>query len=305
VAGAEPEFRCLLEPEKSQPAWVKQERDRYLYARQVAGVRPPEATARAGETWQEVLFHAHERLGIFEYLRRNPDRAIEHFEASQKLHPNKSYGDGPGQGMADLADRIRRKVEIVPDLMLAERAERPKLVLVLASLYMGGWRDERALELFRRVAGGEFKEASLTQRAYARMKEAEGCFMLRRDEEALKCLRDFEKPPYAQTPFAPKAILRISVVLGRMDRWEESDRYMEKCYTLYPGTWHGEYAFYQMAFTHYVNGDPAVALRFYRDFQSRYPNSEYVRLGHVKSFIEACEWKIEEKKGQKKQETGK
>ena len=295
IRSAEPEFRCILAPVKARPRWVEAAHRHVLACRKREKDALPLA-GKPGKTWKEVHHQAHERVGILEYVHRRYEKAAEHFETSQKLCPSKLFGSDPHQGMAQLAGKIRRKEDVIPRILLAEKAVRPKLVLLLASLYIAGWRDDRALKLFQRVSKGEFKEASVNQKAYARMMEAEAWFQKRQDKKALACLRDFDKPPYSRTPFAPEATLHCSVVLSRLNKWKESDKYMRKCYTLYPNTKEGEYAFYQMAFTHYVNGDPQVALRFYRDFQLRYPSSYYVKKGHVKSFITACNWKIEKKR---------
>jgi tetratricopeptide (TPR) repeat protein len=304
VAGAEPEFRCLLEPGKAQPVWVAAERARFLAAQAAAGARPPEAAAVADETWKETLPHAHERVGIFEYLRRNRDKAIEHFEISQKLQPNKSYGDEPGQGMADLADKIRRQVEIVPEFLLAERAERPKLVLVLASLYLGGWRDEKALDLFRRVAGGEFKEASLNQKAYAQVKIAEGLFYLRKDDEAIKVLEQFEKDPWRKTAFVGRALLQLAVTINRKGDVERAMTYLDKCHAAEPNSEFGESAFYQKAFGFYALNRNEEARRLFREYAARYPNSWAMRQGHVAYFLSTIEKRLAEEKAQK-DESGK
>jgi outer membrane protein assembly factor BamD (BamD/ComL family) len=294
VAACESEFRCILDPRKSRPRWVNPERRNLIAYRKLDPRKTPPATA-PHKTWKQVLYSAHERVGILEYIRRDYKKAAEHFETSQKIKPTKTYGSNPHQGMAELGEKIRRKEEIVPRVLLAEKAERPKLVLLLASLYIEGWRDGRALGLFKRVAGGEFKEASVNQRAYAQVRVAEAYFYRKNDKQALAALRAFDKKPYALTQFAAGALLQASVVLARLQREKEADKYMKKCYTLYPAAKEAEYAFYQMAFGHYLNSDPKTALRWYKEFRARYPNSEYVKRGHVTTFIRALESKMKKR----------
>jgi tetratricopeptide (TPR) repeat protein len=251
---------------------------------------PPDARAHA--SWKQVLHHAHERAGIFEYLRRNYKKAAEHFDASQRLKPITTYGDTPYQGMARLAERIRLGDEIVPAYILFDKGSRPKLVLLLASLYLGGWRDKKALALFQRVANGEFKEASINQRAYARMKEAEAYSNLEQDKKAVTALKHFDKTPYANTPAAAEALLHCSVVLARMRKDAEADKYMVKCYTDYPNTEIGQYALYQMAFIHFMRGEYKLSLAKFTYFAKAYPDSPYVRLGHAHRFIKAVRKRI-------------
>jgi outer membrane protein assembly factor BamD (BamD/ComL family) len=305
VTGAEPEFRCVLEPAKQsrRPKWVALRRQRMIAYRQVDPRNTP-PDARAHASWKQVLHHAHERAGIFEYLRRNYKKAAEHFDASQRLKPNRTYGNHPHQGMSELADRIRRKVEIIPPSMLAERAGRPKLVLLLASLYMEGWRDQRALDLLRRVAGGEFKEASLNQRAYAQVKIAEGLFYNRKDAEAIKVLRKFEAKPYNATAFAARALLQLAVVVNRKHGLAEGLKYLDKCYRRDPGSEWGRMALYQKAFAMYATDRTEEALRLFKEYAARYPHSFPVRQGHVKSFVKELRADLAEKKRKKKKRKG-
>ncbi len=285
VAGCEPEFRCILDPTKKRPTWVDPERRKLISYRKLDPKKTPPAT-EVHETWKEALHSAHERVGILEYLRRNYKQAIEHFETSQELKPTKTYGNNPHQGMAELADRIRRKQEFIPALVLAERAERPKLVLLLASLYMEGWRDDRAMNLLQRVAGGEFKAASLNQKAYAHVKLAEGLFYERKDKEAIKILRKFEKKPYYRTPYAARALLQLAVAVNRDGKMEDGLNYLDKCHARDPNSEWGKMALYQKAYAMYASDKSEAALRLFREFAARYPNSFPVKKGHVQAFIE-------------------
>ena len=75
------------------------------------------------------------------------------------------------------------------------------------------------------MAGGEFKEASLNQKAYAHVKIAEGLFYKRKDKEAIKVLKLFLKKPYNRTLFTARALLQLSVVTNRHGDWKESLTY--------------------------------------------------------------------------------
>jgi outer membrane protein assembly factor BamD (BamD/ComL family) len=287
IASSEPEFRCVLDPEKSQPAWVKQERDRFLAVQQAARVTPSAPTDTAGDTWKDVLFLAHERVGIFEYIRKNLDVAAEHFDASQKLQPNKSYGNDPQQGMAILADKIRKKKELIPSSLLGERCQQATLVLLLASLYMEGWRDDRALALLHRVADGEFREASLNQKAYARVKMAEGLYYKKEDAAATKLLKEFETQPLYGTAFAPRALLQLAVVAGRKDEnFEDVIACLDKCHARDPYSEFGRYAFFQKAVGMYAKNRNEEALQLFREFAAQYPDSFQVKQGHVAYYVE-------------------
>jgi len=297
VAGAEPEFRCVLDP-KRRPRWVDAERRRLIAYRKVDEKKSPPAKS-AHATWKQVLHSAHERAGILEYLRRDYRRAAAHFASSQKLKPNKTYGDNPHQGMAELAEKIRAKREIIPPVMLAERAERPKLVLLLASLYMAGWRDQRSMTLLRRVAAGEFKEASLNQRAYAEVKIAEGLFYKIKDEEAVKVLKKFRRKPYATTSFAPRALIQLSVVTNRLDRWDESIVYLDECHARFPNTDWGRLALFQKAYAYYAKAKCRTAMKLFDDYVAKYPNSFAVKAGHIKYYMRVLKTELAGEKKEK------
>jgi outer membrane protein assembly factor BamD (BamD/ComL family) len=297
VAGCESEFRRILDPtkSKSQPHWINPERRKLIAYRKLDPKKTPPAKT-PHKTWKGVLHSAHERVGILEYLRRDYKKAAAHFTTSAKLKPDHSYGKHQGQGMADLVDRMRLKREIIPANMLAQRAERPKLVLLLASLYMCGWRDDRALGLLRRVAGGEFKEASLNQKAYAHVKIAEGLFYKRKDKEAIKVLKLFLKKPYNRTLFTARALLQLSVVTNRHGDWKESLTYLVQCHARFPNTRWGKDSLYQHAFALYVKDHLHEALRLFKDYVAKYPNSFPVKQGHAAEFIRRINKDLAEEK---------
>ena len=297
VTGSEPEFRCILDPGR-RPAWVDPERQKLIAWRKLDPKKTPPSKEVHG-TWKGVRYAAHERAGILEYLRRNYDAAAKHFEASARLKPDRTYGSQAGQGMAELVGKIRRKVEILPPLVLAERAERPKLVLMLASLYMAGWRDDRAMGLLKRVADGEFPEASLNQKAYAHVKMAEGLFYKRKDKEAIGTLKLFLKKPCALSPFAARALLQLSVVTNRSGDWAESLTYLDRCHARFPHTAWGRSALYQKAYAYYARERSRKALQLFKEYVAKYPDALPVKTGAAEYFINQCRKDIAEEKRQK------
>lgn len=293
VAAAEPSFRCILEPEKSPPGWVAEDRRRWLAARKGDEKVQPAAEA-AGKTWQEVLADAHDRVGIIEYIRRRFDAAAGHFDASAKLRPVKGLEKEEGIGMAEVAELCRKKQMPLEEALLAQGDDRTRLVLFLGAVYMKGWKDYRAIDLFERVRRNEFKGATLDQQAFARARQGAGYHHWGEYDKAMAVYADFDNPPLSKSIYAADALLQKATATSKMGEPWQAMRLFEKCIAQYPGTFWGERAAYNRAFFAYCLEDPKVALRWCHFALRTYPNAEKTK--RCKQWVDILEKKVAEGK---------
>jgi outer membrane protein assembly factor BamD (BamD/ComL family) len=277
IASSEPVFRCILEPEKSQPAWVKQERDRFLAVQQAARVTPSAPTDKTGDTWKEVLHHAHERVGILEYIRRNFDKAAEHFETSGKLRPVKGLEAEP-VGMAEVAELCRKKIMPLDGVLLTQGDDSTKLVLFMAAVYIKGWKDDKSYDLFNRVYKNEFKGATADQRAYAGARMG-ACQLYK--GEADKAIATYKEvvSDFGKSQYAADALLQHASALTRQGKVKEAVTVMDTCYTQYPGTRWADWALYQRAFIAMDHQDARIALDYMKQALTAYPRSQFAAHG--------------------------
>jgi tetratricopeptide (TPR) repeat protein len=290
VGRSEPEFRCVLERGGRPPDWVAALRASLSAGRARAGAGagaedakdPEDAPAppadRAGETWDRVTAAAHERAGIFAYLRRNFEEAAAHFAVSQRLAPVGGYwANDPSVGMAEVAEMCRKRKMPLDESLLAQGDERTRLVLFLGAVYMHGWKDRRGIALFERVWKGEFRGATPDQRAFARARIGAGWHHLFEYPRAEAIYREFEKPPLSRSIYAGDALLQRAAVVSKMGRPYEAMPLFERVMREYPGTWWADQASYQRAFFSYCLENPRVGLRWCRRALRDHPNSIWVR----------------------------
>jgi tetratricopeptide (TPR) repeat protein len=273
VAACEPEFRCILDPRK-RPKWVDPLRRKLVTYRKLDPKKTPPAK-EVHKTWKGVLYAAHERAGILEYVRRRFDLATKHFAASARLKPVKGLEKETGIGMAEVADLCRKRKMPLDEVLLGQGDDRTRLVLFLGAVYMKGWRDNRAMKLFARVYGNEFGRATLDQRAYARARMGEGYNHLEQREQALKVYAGFESPPLSRSIYAADALLQKAALLSRRGERKKAIRCAEVCFTKYPNTVWADWAMYQRAFFAYCSDDKREARKWLRAAVGRYPRSLY------------------------------
>lgn len=273
IGNSEPEFRCILDPERAQPKWVEQERQKMLSTKKSDTDTTPPVTF-AGQTWTKVMADAHERVGIVEYVRKNFDKAGDHFQKSFDLRPDKSYGEGVPTGMALVAEKCHNKEPVVPEFLLGAPNERAALVLVMASIYYEGWKYPEAKALYLRVAENDLsKETSIHQRAFATLRMG-ACASLdgNKSDEAIAWYAKFDSKEFNQSVFAAEALNQWACLLTRLCKTDDAAKVYEKAFTLYPSHPRASTALFNRAFIAYCTENSDVALGFYNLYLQRYPN---------------------------------
>ncbi len=278
VAAAEPEFRRVLDPgEKTVPYWLKCAHAAVL-ARRRREKDPAPLSSEPHSSWKEIAYAAHESVGILEYVRRRFDKAAGHFTESQRLKPVGGYWAGDDTvGMAEVAKLCRERKMPLDEALLRQGDERTRLVLFLGAVYMRGWKDRRAMDLFGRVWRNEFGKATLDQRAYARARLGAGYHHFFEYEKAMEIYREFESPPLSKSIYAADALLQHAVAISKTGYPWKAMPLFEQCMARYPGTFWGMRAAYNRAFFAYCLEDPPIALNWCRLALRGYPNSIWVR----------------------------
>jgi outer membrane protein assembly factor BamD (BamD/ComL family) len=291
VRGSEPEFRCVLDPGK-RPKWVTPRRQRLIAYRKLDPEKTPPAK-EAHKSWKAVLHGAHERVGILEYIRRNFQTAATHFATSARLKPVKGLEREPGVGMAEVAELCRKRKMPLDEALLGQGDDRSRLVLFLASVYIKGWKDDRAYGLFTRVYRNEFKKATPDQRAYARARMGARHLYKGETAKAVAIYKEIETK-FAGSRYAADALLQHASALSREGKLRKALPYIDACYTRYRGTKWADWALYQRAFIAYRHEPAPRALKYYRRAISSYPRSDYADSAKV--MIKKLEKKIREGK---------
>ncbi|MHC4916359.1 MAG: tetratricopeptide repeat protein [Planctomycetota bacterium] len=301
VASAESEFRRVLSPDGGpRPYWLKCAHAAVL-ARRRREKDPPPLSAEPHPSWKEVAHAAHESAGIIEYVRRRFDAAAAHFAESQRLEPvGGCWAGDETAGMAEVAELCRRRKMPLDEALLGQGDERTRLVLFLGSVYMRGWKDRRAMDLFQRVWRNEFGKATLDQRAYARARLGAGHHHFFEYERAMEVYREFESPPLSRSIYAADALLQRAVAVSKTGRPWEAMPLFERCMARYPGTFWGMRAAYNRAFFAYCLENPPVALNWCRLALRSYPRSPWAR--RCRQWEERLEEKV--RKGETKKRWG-
>jgi len=248
-----------------------------------------EAAQPPHPSWSEVLPDVHDRMGIIHYYREQYEEASRLLRASAKLRPQlKREPDAPA-GMIELAEQVEAKIYPVPEWLKKDGDDPARFILFLASAYMTGWKDEKAMALFQRVVDGEFKGASFEQKAYALTKIAEGYVHLNKIKESDRICLMFETPPWNKTThFAGRALLTYANNASAHGDNTTANKYLEAVYTRYPDSMDAEWAFFGRCFHSFHHDSPDVAIRWYEEFLNRYPNSE--RKESAQRFLNSCKW---------------
>jgi len=255
----------------------------YLKAMLDEVAQPPHAS------WSEVLPDAHDRMGIIQYYREQYAEASKLLRASARLRPQLQREPEAPAGMIELAEQAEAKIYPVPEWLKQDGDDPARFVLFLASAYMTGWKDEKAMALFQRVVDGEFKGASFEQKAYALTKIAAGYVHLNKIKESDRICLLFEKPPWNKsTHFAGRALLTYANNASAHGDNATANKYLEAVYTRYPGGMDAEWAFFGRCFHSFHHDSPDVAIRWYEEFLRRYPNSE--RKESAQRFLNSCKW---------------
>ena len=252
-----------------------------------------EAAQPPHESWWEILPDAHDRMGIILYYREQYDEASRLLRASAKLRPQlKREPDAPA-GMIELAEQAEAKIYPVPEWLKKDGDDPARFILFLASAYMTGWKDEKAMALFQRVVDGEFKGASFEQKAYALSKVAEGYVHLNRIKDSDRVCLVFETPPWNKsTHFAGRALLTYATNASSRANRDEAKKYLEKVYTLYPNCADARWAFFGRCFYSYLDDQPEVSLGWYQEYLRRWPDSEDTE--RARRFVGYCKEMIAE-----------
>ena len=288
VAACEPEFRCVLDPKK-RPKWVDPLRQNLVTYLKLDPKKTPPAK-EAHKTWKRVLYAAHERVGILEYIRREFEVAAKHFDASAKLKPVKGLEHEAGIGMAEVAELCRKKKMPLDEALLSQGDDRSRLVLFLASVYIKGWKDDRAYGLFNRVYLNEFERATLDQRAYARARMGARHLYEGETKKAVAIYSEIEIK-FAKSKYAADALLQHASALSREGKLREAVPYMEACYQKYPNTRWADWAMYQRAFVAMDHQEAPIALAMFQKALATYPKSAYAK--HGQTFIKELKLKIQ------------
>ena len=278
VKDSEPEFRCILDPNK-RPTWVDPERRKLIAYRKLDPKKTP-ASKAVHKTWKGVHYAAHERVGILEYIRRKFDVAAKHFETSARLKPVKGLEQEPGIGMAEVAELCRKRKMPLDEELLGQGDDRSRLVLFLGSVYIRGWKDDRAYRLFELVYKNEFKQATADQRAYARARMGAKHLYKGETKKALSMYKDTVKR-FPKSRYAADALLQHASALSREGKLREALPYIDACYNKYPSTKWADWALYQRAFIAYRHEVAPVALQYYRKAIATYPRSTYADSAKV------------------------
>ena len=293
VRDSEPEFRCVLAPRKARPRWVDPLRRNLIGWRKLDPEKTPSAT-EAHKSWKGVLYAAHERVGILEYIRRRFEVAGDHFVSSARLKPVKGFEGDREAGMAEVAALCRKRMMPLDEALLAQGDDRTRLVLFLGSVYMKGWKDDRAMQLFERVYRNEFKKATLDQRGYARSRMGAGLQYCGKYDKAMEIYKEFGKKPLSGSMYAGDALLQRAATESKMGHPWKAMPLFEQCMARYPNTFWGEHAAYQRAFFSFCLEEPRVARDWCKRALATYPRSVWAK--RCKLWIAALQKKEAEKR---------
>ncbi len=272
IRSAGPEYKCVLDPARQRTQWLRTAYSAVVSRRR--GEKDPLPLAEVpGSSWDEVKHHAHERLGIILYVRRDFKKAGEHFGKSAVLKPDTTFGHGVPAGMALVAEKCRKREDIVPAFLLGGRNERAALALVMASIYYEGWKYEKARILYVRVGEKDLsKEASLHQRAFALLRTG-ACYSLEKNdvEKAKGYYGKLTARPYDKSIFTAEALNQWACLLLRTGETKKATQLLEKAYSQYPNQPRASTALFNRAFAAYCTESKESALPYYSLYLSRYP----------------------------------
>jgi outer membrane protein assembly factor BamD (BamD/ComL family) len=303
IRNSEPEYGCVLDPAKKRPQWLRIAH-RAVLSRRRGEKSPMPLTRSAGRSWDKVRHHAHERLGIVQYVRRDFKKAAEHFGKSAALKPDTTFGHGVPAGMALLAEKCRKREDIVPAFLLGGRNERAALALVMASIYYEGWKYEKARTLYLRVGERDLaKEASLHQRAFALLRMG-ACYSLEKNdvEKAKSYYSKLTGKPYNKSVFTAEALNQWACLLLRTGNTKKAAQLLEKAYTQYPNQPRASTALFNRAFAAYCTEGREKALPYYSLYLSRYPGGPGAE--RARRMIKRIHREVKEKKDRSSKDKG-
>lgn len=225
-------------------------------------------------TWKEALADAHTRLGILAYMRNKLPLADQHFTTSYKMAPDTRFGKGAPTGIILLAEKCRNKLAVVPHSIMRAGGERPRIALFLAACKLGGRQSAEAAVLFKRVADGEFTDATADQRAFGQRNYAEALWYNGDGDGALAGWKRFLEPPFNRSSEAPDALLCYGASLFTTTQDFKALDYLVKVYTDYPYSEAAPLAMVQYA-TMTMRRDPAKALAVFHQCQQHYPKNPH------------------------------
>ncbi|OQB84897.1 MAG: tol-pal system protein YbgF [Planctomycetes bacterium ADurb.Bin126] len=232
------------------------------------------------------------RAGIVAYLAGDYERARKMFEAGGPADP--SNGDLrtfelDAKGFFLLRKAMQRRMSLSLDGALASASDdRQAIAVQLADLYLYIGHTPKAAALFSRISS---QDPSLGQRGNSMLQYAQLQTALIRSEtiggaaDAIQMYRTFYDKQYADSRWAPKALLRLGVLTYNttQDPGKAMPHY-EYVFTRYPNDQAAERAMYLYCLAAARKGDSRLAQQSAERFLKSYPTSPW--RSHVTGMLQ-------------------
>ncbi|TQE98287.1 MAG: hypothetical protein FKY71_14630 [Spiribacter salinus] len=226
-------------------------------------------------SWGKVHPDAHNLLGVATFYSERFQDAVQHFERSTALRPNRRFGDAPA-GMHIVAGFARGERWPLPKRFVRQGDERARFALFYAECLTEGMEHDRSLEIFTRVWSRNGCEPTAEQRAYARYGMGQAVFRMELSKRPLArtYLQEFLDEPLSRSSIAPRALLALAVLESVDAETRKAIDLLDHILTTYrTSEWH-DIILYNRAFQAIYDSPREEAIRWYKRFLREYPDHE-------------------------------
>jgi len=227
--------------------------------------------------WRYFAFFTHQRIGLVAYVKDKRKEALEWFKAASKF-PGPKYYDPANKdvpsGIDILIDKLTNEEEITPR-EARKGSDKATLVNLLADIAYETDDREKAEYLFSLVAYDTRLKANPAQKAWALYRLGMNNYAMFQFKEALEFFMTVADD-HKRVPWADEALMRGGIILfSHQHKPKDALVLFKRVRTEHRKCNMEEKAAYFVGLAHHWSHDHKSAIKEFKAFLRRYPNSDY------------------------------